>query len=330
VAAERGRLFGVLITFRRPRELAAGLQRLAEQRRPLDLLVVVDNSPTPEAVLLVDRYRAHGLRAEYVAAPENLGPAGAVALAMRGLLQAAVDDDWIVLLDDDNPPAGPEQFAELLGFARRMRREDPRLAAVGLVGARFDWRRGRLLRVPDDELHGPVPVDYIGSGQFPLYRVPAVRTVGPFKAELFFGFEELEYGLRLRRAGWSLYADGERWRRRRLAAGRLGVEGGPSRRLAEPTWRRYYGLRNLIHILLAARRRAAAIRVTLLAGLGKPLLNTPRHPGRSIRHLQLNWRACRDGWAGRLGRTVEPEVPAPAEAHWWTLPSGPTGWGEGG
>jgi hypothetical protein len=270
---------------------------------------VVDNSPTPEGRRLVERYRAGGHAAEYVAAAENLGPAGAVALAMGRLLAAAGDDDWIVLLDDDNPPAGPGQLAELLGFAARMRRQDPRLGAVGLVGARFDRRRGRLLRVPDHELGGPVAVDYIGSGQFPLYRVPAVQAVGPFNAELFFGFEELEYGLRLRRAGWSLYADGERVRNGRLTWGRLGAEGRPSMRLAEPTWRRYYGLRNLIHILLAGGCRGAAVRVTVLAGLGKPLINAPRHPGRSIRHLRLNWRACRDGWTRRLGRTVEPDTP---------------------
>jgi hypothetical protein len=304
-----GRLLGVLVTFRRPRELAFMLQRLAEQQRPQDLLLVVDNSPTPEAERLVDRHRARGLLAEYVPAPENLGPAGAVALAMRRLLETADDDDWIILLDDGDPPE-PGQLTELLEFADRMRRQDPRLGAVGGVGAWFDWRRGRIVRIPDQRLDGPVRVDYIGSGQLPLYRVRAVRAVGPFKAELFFGFEELEYGLRLRAAGWSLYVDGDRWREGRGIVGRLDVTGKPSARLPEPTWRHYYGLRNLIHILLAARRRGAAIRVTLLVGLAKPLVNAPRHPGRTVRRLLLNWRACRDGWRGRLGRTVEPNVAA--------------------
>jgi glycosyltransferase involved in cell wall biosynthesis len=309
--SQGGRLLGVLVTFRRPHELEVMLGRLADQQRPLDLLTVVDNSPTPDAELLVERYRAAGHEAVYLPAPDNLGPAGAVALAMGRLLATAADDDWVVLLDDDNPTEGPGQLAELLEFARRMRRQDPRLGAVGLVGARFDWRRGQLVRIRDDELTGPVPVDYIGSGQFPFYSVRAVRAVGPFKAELVVGFEELEYGLRLRRSGWSLYVEGERLRRLRLRWGRLGVSGAPSRRLAELTWRRYYGLRNLIHILLMSGRHDAAIRVTLLVGLAKPLLNAPRDPRRSWRYLRLNWRACRDGWSGRLGRTVEPEVRSP-------------------
>ena len=310
--AAGGRLLGILITFRRPRELALMLQRLADSERPVDRLVVVDNSPTADAELLVERYRGRGRAAEYVAAPENLGPAGAVALAMGRLLADAADDDWIVLFDDGEPP-GTEELAELWDFAARMRAADPRLGAVGGVGATFDWARGRVVRVPDHRLEGPVPVDYIGSGQLPLYRVPAVRAVGVFKPELFFGFEELEYGLRLRAAGWSLYVDGDRWRAGRQLLGRLDVAGGPTVGLAETTWRDYYRLRNLIAILLGAGRPRVAARVSLLVGLGKPLANAPRQPGRSLRRLRLNWRACRDGWTGNLGRTVEPEPGQPGQ-----------------
>ena len=308
--AAGGRLLGILITFRRPRELALMLQRLADSERPVDRLVVVDNSPTADAGQLVERYRGRGRAAEYVAAAENLGPAGAVALAMGRLLPDAADDNWVVLFDDGEPP-GTEELAEMHDFALRMRATDPRLGAVGGVGATFDWARGRVVRVPDHRLDGPVPVDYIGSGQLPLYRVRAVRAVGVFRPELFFGFEELEYGLRLRAAGWSLYVDGDRWRAGRRLLGRLDVAGRPTVGLAETTWRDYYRLRNLVAILLGAGRRRVAVRVSLLVGLAKPLVNAPRQPGRSLRRLRLNWRAVRDGWAGRLGRTVEPD-PGPA------------------
>jgi glycosyltransferase involved in cell wall biosynthesis len=307
-------LLGVLVTYRRTRMLGVALERLAEQQRPVDELLVVDNSPSAERERLVDRYRARGRRVHYVAARENLGPAGAVALAMRRLLETASDEDWILLLDDGEPPGRPETLAEMHQFASRMRRQDPRLGAVGAVGATFDWARGRIIRIPDDQLVGPVLVDYIGSGQLPLYRVAAVRAVGPFLEELFFGFEELEYGLRLRAAGWMLYVDGDRWRAGRALLGRLEVSGAPSLHLPEGNWRQYYGLRNLLHILVSDRRYGAAVRVTLLTGLAKPLANLPKHPHRSLSRLVVNWRACRDGWTGRLGRTVEPDVPADGPA----------------
>ena len=257
-----GRLLGILITFRRPRELALMLQRLADSEQPVDLLVVVDNSPTPDAELLVERYRARDRAAEYVAAAENLGPAGAVALAMRRLLPTAGDDDWIVLFDDGEPP-GVEELAEMCQFALSMRARDPRLGAVGGVGATFDWARGRVVRVPDERLDGPVPVDYIGSGQLPLYSVRAARAVGVFKPELFFGFEELEYGLRLRAAGWSLYVDGDRWRAGRILLGRLDVGWGADGRLRPD---------HLARLLPAAQphRHPALLRTAGGRGPGQP------------------------------------------------------------
>ena len=50
------RLLGVLITYRRSRELGVALQRLADQQRPVDELLVVDNSPSAERERLVDRW----------------------------------------------------------------------------------------------------------------------------------------------------------------------------------------------------------------------------------------------------------------------------------
>jgi rhamnopyranosyl-N-acetylglucosaminyl-diphospho-decaprenol beta-1,3/1,4-galactofuranosyltransferase len=302
----RGVLHGLLITYRRPTELAGTLARLAEQTRRPDRLVVVDNDPTSRSRELVRDRVPDDLPTEYVAAPENLGPAGGIALGMRVINRSAADRDWIVLVDDDNPPATRSLLEELESFAEAMSRRDARTGAVGLVGARFDCRRGRLRRVPDGELHEAVPVDYVGGGQYPLYRVAAVRAVGDFRENLFFGFDDLEYGLRMGAAGYSIYADGPLWMRERERARRLGMTVRPSIGLEDPSWRRYYSLRNLIVILRASGHVGAAVRVTLTSGLAKPAVNLPRRPGVAARSLAFNARACLDGWTGRMGRTVEP------------------------
>src|SRR5687767_3116817 len=132
-----------------------------------------------------------------------------------------------------------------------------------------------MSRVRDEDLRGPVSVDFIGGGHFPLYRVQAIRAAGPFSPDIFFGLSEVEHGLRLRSAGYSLYADGDLWRGRREVAGRIGLELNPSLRLRQMNWRRYYGLRNVIYILRSYGRRRAAIRVTVIQGIGKPLVNLP-------------------------------------------------------
>jgi rhamnopyranosyl-N-acetylglucosaminyl-diphospho-decaprenol beta-1,3/1,4-galactofuranosyltransferase len=302
---DHARVHGVLVTFRRPEQLASSLSALAGQTRPLDELVVVDNSPDPENERAV---RERVPAAEYVPASENLGPAGGIALGMRRVLEIADDRDWIMTLDDDDPPPDSEVFAMLADFAAESCGSDPATGGVGLSGTRFDRRSGRIVRVPNSELHGAVPVDCIAGNQCPLYSVAAVRAVGPLRPELFFGLEELEFGLRLRDAGYSLYGHGPSWYEGRAAGGRLGAHLAPARSLGEPTWRRYYSLRNLVWILRAIGRRRSAMRVAVLTGLGKPIANLPRRPRAAVRHLRLNWAACRDAWTGRMGRTVEPTM----------------------
>lgn len=306
IPVRRGKLFGVLVTYRRPERLARTLEALAGQTRPLDRLLVVDNDP-PGGERLTAGYRDRGLEVEYVASPDNVGPAGGIAVGMARALSFASDEDWIVTLDDDDPPRGDAVLAELEAFAADMLRRDPRTGMVGLVGARIDWRRGRLVRLPDRELRGPVAVDYIGGNHFPFVRAAALRSVGPFRSDLFFGLDDLEFGLRLRRHGYSVYADGVRWLRQRASGGRLGLELRPSGRVTDSGWRRYYSLRNAIWILRKNRRPGTAAMVTVIRGFGKPLANLVRDPAGAATLLRTNWAACRDGWSGRLGRVIEPD-----------------------
>jgi glycosyltransferase involved in cell wall biosynthesis len=301
-------LFGILITFRRPEALTVMLARLLAQDRSLDRLIVVDNDSSAETRAVVERTWAPRAL-DYIGAPQNLGPAGGIELGMRRVLEVAADDDWVVLLDDDDPPASDTALGDLERFAHATQGRDPTTGGVGLVGARFDWRKGRPIRLADAELVGEaVPVDYVGGNQLPTYLVGAVRRVGPFRGDLFFGFDDLEFGLRLGAAGYRLYADGHRWRERRARLGRLGMSGRPSIALDQDVhWRRYYALRNAIAILRLHDRTWTALQVALLVGLGKPAANLVRAPRRAVRHLRVNWRACRDGWRGSLGRTLEPE-----------------------
>lgn len=299
------RMFGVVVTYRRPAELATMLSSLAEQSRRPDLLMVVDNSPSQETEEVVrDNYPTG--QARYWGASDNLGPAGGIAAGMHMVLELADDEDWILFLDDDNPPPSATVLDEVFRFGQEMLAADPSTAAVGLTGARVDWRRGSVYRAVGAELFTPVPVDFIGGSRLLMYRVAAIRDVGVYLDSLFFGWGDLEYGLRLKRAGYSLYTHGPLWlqlmeRFRELRS----MTGYADTALRRRGWRWYYGLRNLIYIFRLQRRRWTALRVTIQTGLTSPLgyLLTSRM---SARDVALSWRACRDGWRGRLGRTVEP------------------------
>jgi GT2 family glycosyltransferase len=302
-------LHGVLVTYCRPGDLAAMFDGLAQQERRLDTLVVVDNDPAESAREAVARLVAAdplgGSAVTYVAAGANLGPAGGIALGMRHGLTHADDRDWLVSLDDDDPPRMPKLLGELERFATSLREDDPRVGGVGLVGGRFSPELGRGVRVPDNQLTGAVPADWIGGNNLPVYSVHAIRAVGVFDERLFFGFDDLEYGLRLRAAGFALYAHGDLWLREREASGRLALDDRPDRAMGDASWRRYYSLRNLLHILHQRGDRRGEARLIARA-LGKPVANLPRQPRLSVRNLALNSRAIVDAYRGRMGLTVRP------------------------
>jgi rhamnopyranosyl-N-acetylglucosaminyl-diphospho-decaprenol beta-1,3/1,4-galactofuranosyltransferase len=334
--ADPVRVHGVLVTYRRPGQVSTTLDRLRNQSRPLDSLVVVDNGSDDAVAALVRRFADGGLRVSYVDPGDNLGPAGGFALGMGLLLDEADDSDWIFLFDDDDPPFYDDAIENALDFALKMTALDPDTAGVGISGGRFDQRRGRVVRVGDDEIQGPVRVDHITGGGMPGYRVAAVRRVGELRPELFFGFEELEYGIRLTRSGLSLYADGDQWRRRKedkREQGLLPSEDISERRssttnvrIAENSWRRYYSLRNLVFILREIGADRAALEVAVGRGILKPLVNLPLAPRLAVASLRTGTRAVIDGWRGHLGRRVEPPIP---EATGDTTGSKPVDTGEG-
>ena len=247
---EGPRVLGALLTYRRQGLLPGTLRAICDQTRPLDQLLVVDNENSDVTRAIVDQYRKKFPRIEilYAATPTNLGSAGGWAFGMRRLLEVATDDDWIMPLDDDNPPRDLHDFERMLDFAVTTNERFDDVAAVGIIGARLNWRSGRILRLLDEELRGCVPVEWVGTGNIPLYKVAALRRVGLFDERLFFGHTEMEFGLRLRNAGLKVFANGDMWKERRAGVGQLGVVKRRSR-VCSLRWEKYYSLRNYIYIM---------------------------------------------------------------------------------
>ncbi len=296
-------VFAIVVTYRRPAELARALTAIGDQTLHVSGLVVVDNGgPSEETQTLVERCRDAGLDAELIVPGRNLGPAGGRAVGMEAAMKLADDDDWLALFDDDDELPAPDTLEGLLRFSQELRVSDPTLGGVGLRGARFDWSRGRTIPIPSRVLAGgPVAVDHLHGNFFPLYSVAAVRDVGTFRPELFFGFEELEYGLRMIDAGYPLFVHGKLAQSYELRHSRDPQRTTPRLGLDEPRWERYYSLRNVLWILIHRGHALRAARVAFVRGFAKPIANLPLHPTAAISHLRLGVRAVRDAWGNRLG-----------------------------
>lgn len=286
----------VMITFRRPDVARSTVESLELQTRPPDHIWIIDNDRSDLGDLAGGRDDV-----TYLRTGANLGPAGGIAFAMEQVLAIARDGDLLLLVDDDDPPPYADSLEGLVRLFGRFGPDD-RVAGVGLSGSRFDRRRGRVRRLTDAELDGIIDVDSVAGNQMPLYRVGAIRASGPFDAQLFFGFEELDFGLRLHRAGYRLVVDASTIRRQRTDRGRLGLgRRVPGRHLIP--WRRYYSARNIVVITRRNGGWTGMVVAFVLVGLGGSLralaLRQPRAAASTI-------RGALDGLFGRLGMTVDP------------------------
>jgi len=295
------RFAGFVMTYRRPEILGGTLSKIFEQTRPPERLLVVDNGACDRTRALVEG--ADDPRLVYRRMPDNLGPAGAAAFGLETLTEQGFE--WMYWAGDDGPPAPSELLERLLELAG----EAPgQLGAVAGGGVDWDWSRGRMVRIPSSRLRGAVAVDAVPGGSVLLVHRRTVERAGLPDVRLFWGFEDIEYCLRMRRAGLRLLASGEVMRERRERADRLDlayrrspVPREPIDRLA----RSYYTTRNLIFVMRRTFGRPDLARRRALKGLVRCVAAWARGPrfGRAFATMELT--AIRDGYRGRMGRTRE-------------------------
>jgi rhamnopyranosyl-N-acetylglucosaminyl-diphospho-decaprenol beta-1,3/1,4-galactofuranosyltransferase len=193
----------VVVTHRRPDELAKSLDAVVSQSRPPDHLIVVDNDNDSRVADLV---AGQPVTSTYLGSRRNLGGAGGFALGMLHAL--ALGADWIWLADDDGRPADSGVLAALLGCAERHG-----LAAVSPMVCNLDdperlafpLRRGLVWRRRVSELRTDSAADLLpGIASLfngALFRAGAVEAVGVPDLRLFVRGDEVELHRRLVRSG---------------------------------------------------------------------------------------------------------------------------------
>ena len=234
-----------VMTFQRNSILEQTILQLFDQSYPPQKVLVIDNDPLQLAQEVAEKL-SH-LPLAYYAIGYNSGPAGA---AKKGLeLLSDEGYKWIGWIDDDDPPIFNDTFEILLKIGSA----NSKCGCVGAVGQRFNQKNGLMIRVPDAELNGTgiVEVDNIAGNMSKIVNASVVVQSGILPDEsLFFGFEELDFDLRIKEAGYSIIADSELYLRNRIHHNRLGFK--LKRGLKKPIdklWREYYSTRNLMLII---------------------------------------------------------------------------------
>lgn len=226
----------------------------------------------------------------------NLGPAGGMACA----LDLAIEDnlDWVLLCEDDASDAldASAPIATILEEISKLG-EDANVGAVVSYGRAMDWHTGRTVPdIPDGSETGLRRTDVAAWGAT-LVNVEAVRAGARPDPSWFFGFEDFDFFLELRRLGYATMMDTDCARslgrsvhpsgRRESYRGRRAVDD------AEP-WRRYYEARNFV--LLARKHGLRRWQADHVVASFKRC----RHGG--FGHWRAIVRGLWDGARGRSGR----------------------------
>jgi rhamnopyranosyl-N-acetylglucosaminyl-diphospho-decaprenol beta-1,3/1,4-galactofuranosyltransferase len=302
----------VVVTYNRRALLLECLEGIARQTHPVTGVVVVDNASTDGTREALERSGiADRLRIDYLRLRRNGGGAEGFHYGVREALRAT-HTDWLWLMDDDCEP-GPATLADLLAAPRAA---DPGTALVApLVKApdgevlplnrgwtRASWFRAPLVGLSPEHFGLPeVEVDHV-SLVGPLVRASLAAREEPPRRDFFIWYDDLEWVSRLRRHGrlWlvpgativhkdprPLTSVGARAHWRDFRRGHS----------FEDTWKRCYGLRNVVW---CGRRdgyvtRARAASYALVAAVRTLLFERRR-----TLSIALTARYARDAWRGRF------------------------------
>jgi len=231
----------VVVTHNRPALLRAAVAALKSQTIVLQDIVVVDNASAAETVLLLQQ--EPGLTVRRM--EHNVGGSGGFAVGVE--LALNLQADWIWLIDDDAVPYA-NALENLLCHQGQVDYEAEDVAVLcpaveeagklALMHRRyFDPLTLRETVVPLRKYTDTVvEIDSASFVGF-LVKSAAVRQVGLPDARFFLGYDDIEFSLRLKQAGYRLFllpassVDHRRTLGSQLRHGPFGV-------------RHYYNLRN--------------------------------------------------------------------------------------
>ncbi len=203
----------VVVTFNRADLLEGMLRGIAALERAPDLVLVIDNASTDHTPDVLARCALPGLEVHRMA--DNLGGAGGFHLGMRTAFERGLDRIWV--MDDDVVPA-PDCLTVLLDQDEACLtsvREDVSGALVEKAAIRFDLRTpwaikpktamvettfGTRAAMPER-----VEVENVAFEGF-MVRREVIAAVGLPDPEFFIFYDDVDFALRARRAGYHIWA----------------------------------------------------------------------------------------------------------------------------
>ncbi len=290
----------VVVTYNRAALLTRMLAGLAALDRTPDAVIVVDNASTDHTATVLDAagIEKTALKLQVIRPEENLGGAGGFHLGVQAAYEQGFDRIW--LLDDDVVPA-PDCLSVLLAVDDELAdclmvvREDTRGRLVEKAALRFDLRNPLRIKPKTamvETTYGTraampalVELENVPFEGF-LVRRRVVEAIGLPDPSFFIFYDDVDFALRARRAGFHIYAVRDAVLVRQLDFDQQHDLAG---------WKGYYMYRNLftVHLRYGENALVRAKPWLITAGV---VAMSPVRGGRAEAHNVR--RALRDARAG--------------------------------
>lgn len=257
-----------IMTYERAHLLKETIDKVLEQTFPPEKILVVDNSDSLDTQYLLESINSPFI--DYYRMGYNAGPAGAAKIGLQKLAEEGYQ--WIYWGDDDDPPTFKDTFEKLFNIIES--NSENKLGIVGGVGQSFSRLTGTIDRVSTDLIRNSewIEIDSVAGNQTMIVNADVVRMGILPDENLFFGFEELDFCMKVKKAGFKIMVSSELFIRAREKYNRLNYK--------RPLYikkdlamlrRQYYSMRNLLVILKRERLYIAYV-YTIGKGMLKSLL----------------------------------------------------------
>jgi rhamnopyranosyl-N-acetylglucosaminyl-diphospho-decaprenol beta-1,3/1,4-galactofuranosyltransferase len=246
VSERRESVAVVVVTYNRADLLGRMLDGLAAQTREPDAVIIIDNASTDHTRAVLDAH--HGLTLQRIHLETNTGGSGGFRAGVDAAYEQGHDRIW--LMDDDVVPA-PDCLAVLMAQDEACLmavREDTRGHLVEKTATDFDLTRPwsvRPKRASVETAYGErsamperVEIDVVAFEGF-LVRREVVAAVGLPDDSFFIFYDDVDFALRARRAGYRIWAVRDAVLVRQLDF---------DQQYALETWKGYYMYRNLFAV----------------------------------------------------------------------------------
>lgn len=208
------RILAIIVNWNKREHLNAMLTSLRASGLPGQCdAVVVDNASSDGSVEMV---RERHPWCHLLQLPENIGGTGGFNAGMRYGLESETRYDFFWLMDNDilvHPGAG-EALLRVLQRDDTMGMVGSTILVLGdpshvqQCGVRLRWSRGALetiyegpvTQLPQQQL---IEADFVSACSL-MVRTEAVRNVGLWDPAYFVFWDDVEWGVRFKRAGWSV------------------------------------------------------------------------------------------------------------------------------